>query len=76
MTKRNSDNNPWRAIGLAGAVGVDLAVCILLGYWGGRWLSEQMGGARIFVAIGALVGLFVGLASVAFLIRSYLKDTK
>ncbi|MFC3772127.1 AtpZ/AtpI family protein [Paenibacillus sp. GCM10012303] len=76
MQKRKSDNNPWRAVGLAGAVGVDLAVCILLGYLGGKWLSDRVGGQKIYIALGALVGLFVGFASVIVLIRYYLKDTK
>ncbi|WP_158289669.1 AtpZ/AtpI family protein [Paenibacillus flagellatus] len=76
MQNRKSENNPWRAAGMAGAAGVDLAVCILLGYLGGKWLSDRMGGEKIVVAIGALIGLFAGIASVIVLIRYFLKDSK
>ncbi len=74
MPKRSFENNPWKAAGFAGAVGVDLALCILLGVFGGRWLSERTGGNNLFVALGALVGLFVGIASVILFFRYYLKD--
>ena len=74
MQKRKPGNNPWRAVGMAGAASADLAICILLGYWGGSWLSGLMDGQKIYVALGALAGLFVGIASVIILIRYYLKD--
>lgn len=74
MQKRKSENNPWRAMGIAGAFAADLAICILLGYLGGRWLSNRMDGEKIYVALGALLGLIVGIASVIVLIRYYLKD--
>ncbi|MEF3305110.1 AtpZ/AtpI family protein [Paenibacillus sp. GYB003] len=76
MQKRNSENNPWRAAGLAGAAAVDLAVCIMLGYFGGKWVSARMDNQSIYIAIGALAGLFVGIFSVVMLIRYYVKDSK
>lgn len=75
MHKRKSNDNPWRAAGLLGAAGVDIALCILLGYWGGSWLSDRTGEQK-YRAIGTLVGLFVGIVSVVFLIRLYVKDSK
>ncbi|TNJ64705.1 AtpZ/AtpI family protein [Paenibacillus hemerocallicola] len=76
MQKRKSENNPWRAAGMAGAVGADLAVCIVLGYFGGKWVSVRMDNQPIYIAIGALVGLFVGIFTVVMLIRFYVKDSK
>ncbi|GAA3412906.1 hypothetical protein GCM10020370_66970 [Paenibacillus hodogayensis] len=61
---------------MAGAVGVDLALCIVLGYYAGKWVSVQMDNQPIYIAIGALVGLFVGILSVILLIRYYVKDSK
>jgi uncharacterized protein YqgC (DUF456 family) len=75
MQNRNSNDNPWRAAGLVGAVSADLVVCIVLGYLGGSWLSDRMGEQK-YVAIGTLVGLFVGIISVMLLIRFYVKDSK
>lgn len=76
MQKRKSDDNPWRAAGLVSAVSADMIVCILLGYVGGSWLSGKMGGQKIYVAVGTVVGLFVGIVSVILLIKYYLKDSK
>jgi uncharacterized protein YqgC (DUF456 family) len=75
MQKHKSNDNPWRAAGLVSAVTADLIVCIMLGYWGGSWLSNRMGDQK-FVAIGTLAGLFVGIVSVVLLIRFYAKDSK
>ena len=76
MQKRDSENNPWRAVGMAGAVGADLAICIVLGYFGGKWFSARMDNESIYIAVGALIGLFVGIFNVIMLIRFYLKDSK
>lgn len=75
MQKRKSSDNPWRAAGLVGAAGADIAICIMLGYWGGSWLSERTGEEK-YRAIGTLVGLFVGIVSVVLLIGFYVKDSK
>ena len=51
---------PLRLIG----IGWYIAVCVLLGTLGGRWLGQQLGGSS--EAILTIVGLGVGLL-VAFL---------
>jgi uncharacterized protein YneF (UPF0154 family) len=63
-----------RYAGLAGAIGMDLVVCILLGYFGGAWISDRTG-QRAWMAAGVLLGLFIGLAFIVLLIKRFLEDT-
>ena len=40
MKQPNPKDNPWRAVALTSAIGVDLAICIGAGYWLGEWLIK------------------------------------
>jgi hypothetical protein len=72
---RNSENssfgdNPWRAMGLIGTVGADLAVCLGLGYWLGL-KADQASGTEYYSIIGLVAGLAVGIVTIIFLIRTF-----
>lgn len=69
---RNS--GAWRAAGLVSAVGVNIAVCTLLGFYGGGWLGEWLGGGPIWSAIGVLIGIFVGFVGAFMMIRKVLEE--
>jgi ATP synthase protein I len=69
------DINPWKAAGLVGALGADLVVCILAGYFAGVYLSKWTGGGQGWVAGGVIVGLAVGIISIVFLIKRVLEDS-
>ncbi|GIP40934.1 hypothetical protein J31TS4_42140 [Paenibacillus sp. J31TS4] len=75
MKKSGFDNSPWRAAGLVGAVGIDIVVCMLLGYFAGSWMSGYMGGNKLWIAGGLLAGLFIGILNVIFLIKFFLEET-
>ena len=66
--------NPWKAAGLVSAIGADLVVCILGGYFAGAYLSEKSG-HPIWVAAGVIIGLAIGIASVVFMIKRVLEDS-
>ncbi|WP_168121399.1 AtpZ/AtpI family protein [Paenibacillus sp. HB172176] len=67
---RTFGDDPWRAMGLVGAVGVDLAVCLWLGYWLGT-KADHAGGTDYYSIIGLIAGLIVGVVTVIFLIRTF-----
>ncbi|MFD0871865.1 Putative F0F1-ATPase subunit (ATPase_gene1) [Chlamydia abortus] len=75
MKKPNPNDNPWRAAGMVSAIGADLIVCILLGYFGGSFVSDRFGLSPAWKAGGLIIGLFVGIVSVVFLIKRFLEDT-
>ncbi|OPA75722.1 hypothetical protein BVG16_20550 [Paenibacillus selenitireducens] len=75
MTVSKNGGKPWRAMGLVTALGLDLAVCILLGFYGGEWIGEILGSVQLGTAIGVLVGLAAGVTNVIVLIKKVLEDS-
>lgn len=67
-------DNPWRAVMFVGAIGVDLAVCVLLGFWGGKALDETYSTAPIFLLVGIIVGLAVGIYAIVLMIKPFLGE--
>ncbi|RTE08986.1 AtpZ/AtpI family protein [Paenibacillus whitsoniae] len=71
MKRNNSNNdNPWRAVALTSAIGIDLVVCLAAGYFFGDWLSRMLGG-QFWLLGGFLLGLVTGIISIYFMIKRY-----
>jgi ATP synthase protein I len=70
MKQPNRNDNPWRAAALTTAIGIDLVVCLLAGYWFGEWLSQTLGG-QLWLLGGFLLGLTAGIISIYFMIKQY-----
>lgn len=70
MKDPNSNENPWRAVALVSAIGIDLVVCMLGGYWFGAWLNGRLG-SPVWIVIGIMLGFIVGVASIIYILRSY-----
>ncbi len=70
MKQPKSNDNPWRAFALTSAIGVDLVVCLLAGYWFGDWLSHLLGG-QLWVLGGFLLGLTAAVCSIYLMIKRY-----
>lgn len=72
--KPKVSENPWRAAGWVSAIGVDLAVCILLGYFGGAYLARLTGGKEVWVIVGVLTGVVAGIAGAVVMIKRLLEE--
>ena len=66
--------NPWRAVGLATAIGVDLVVCMGAGYGIGYLMKGWFGGNPIWLVVGIMVGFIAGVAGLIWLMRFYLEE--
>lgn len=64
------DENPWRAAGLVTAIGVELAVCVGLGWWIGSTVDRNNGTSSWYM-VGLVLGLIAGIGSAVGLIRKY-----
>jgi F0F1-type ATP synthase assembly protein I len=57
-------NNPWvtfaKYANLAVSFGITMAVAVLGGFYGGRWLDRRLGTEPFFMILGMLAG--IGLA--------------
>ncbi|XEC95312.1 AtpZ/AtpI family protein [Paenibacillus tarimensis] len=71
MKQKGNGDNPWRAAGLVGVMGLDIALCIYLGYF----LGSRFGGTPGWVVLGILSGLAVGILSSVIIIKKALGGT-
>lgn len=71
MKKKGSGDNPWRAAGLVGVMGLDFAICIFLGYYVGTLFGDSPG----WMIGGVLVGVTAGILSCVLLVRLIMEDT-
>lgn len=74
MSKTNPSSNIWKAFFLVSAIGVDFAVCVLVGYWFGAWMSRVAGGQPLWIVMGLLLGLILGFISVILLVKPFMED--
>jgi len=64
------DENPWATAGLVMGLGVELAVCVGLGWWLGTVYDER-NGTKFAYLVGVIVGLVAGIGSAIALVRKY-----
>jgi F0F1-type ATP synthase assembly protein I len=57
-------NNSWKGIGKYSTVGLDLALSILVGLFGGRWLDRKLGTGSWLTMVGLGFGIAAGARSV------------
>lgn len=74
MPKKRPGDSPWKAVAIAGAVGVDLAVWMAAGYWAGSWAVDR-GGHPVWIVVGIMAGFMVGVATVVLLLLRLSRDS-
>lgn len=60
---------------LVSIVSFDLAVPVLLGVFGGRWLDGKWETAPLFLIIGVFIGLIAGVYAVVTSMRKWMEDS-
>lgn len=68
------NNNPLKMIALVSVIGMDLAISVIAGFFGGRYLDGLFGTAPLFLLVGFLVGLAAGIYSIFLLIKPFLGE--
>jgi ATP synthase protein I len=66
--------NMWRIAGSTGAVGIEVAVAIALGYFGGQWLDRKFGTAPWFAIVGFVAGIGAAIKALVRVTREYRKQ--
>lgn len=74
MTDRSPKDHPLRGLALVGVIGIDLASTTLGGFWLGRSLDRWLDSEPAFLITGVLVGLAVGIFSVALLVKAFIGE--
>ena len=63
----------WSVAGSTGAVGIEIAVAIGIGYFGGQYLDRKLGVAPWFMWVGFAAGVGAGIKALVRVVRSYQK---
>ena len=64
----------WATAANTGAVGLEIAVAIVIGYVGGRYLDRKLGTAPWFMWIGFAAGIGAGVKALVRVTRKYLRE--
>lgn len=64
----------WRTAGTTGAVGIEIAVAIVIGYFGGRYLDRKFGTTPWIGYLGLLAGVGAAIKALVRVARSYRRD--
>ncbi|MFC4100435.1 hypothetical protein [Paenibacillus xanthanilyticus] len=71
MKPKSSGDNPWRALALVGALGFEVAICTLLGFWITKWIFGTTG----WMITGIFIGLAAGILAAVWLVRKALEGS-
>lgn len=75
MNRQNRKDNPLLAAALVGALGIQVAVFICLGYWIGSSLDSRLGSEKNWTIGGILIGLVIGLVSAILIVKRVMEDS-
>jgi ATP synthase protein I len=64
----------WAIAGSTGAVGIEIAVAIGIGYLGGRYLDRKLGVAPWLMWVGFAAGVGASIKALVRVVRSYKKS--
>ena len=64
----------WRIAGTTGAVGIEIAVAIFIGYLGGRFLDRKLGTEPWISYAGLLAGIGAAIKALMRVTRAYRRD--
>jgi len=65
--------NMWRIAGNTGAVGIEVAVAITIGYFGGHWLDGKLHTAPWLTYLGFVAGIGAAIKALVRVARAYKK---
>lgn len=65
----------WRQAGNTGAVGLEIAIALVIGYFGGQYLDGKFGTSPWLTWLGFAVGIGAGIKALVRVSRQYAKDT-
>lgn len=66
----------WRVAGFTGSAGIEVALAIAIGYFGGRWLDRKFGTAPIVTVIGFAAGVGAAIKALVRVTRDYQNKLK
>lgn len=72
--KREGRGGVLQALALTTTIGMELAITVVLGYYGGRYLDQLFGTGPWLLLVGVLGGLAVGTVSIYKTLQGFLGE--
>jgi len=69
--KKQGQMGVFQALALTTTIGIELAIAVVLGYYGGKYLDGRFATGPWFLLAGVLVGLAAGVAGVFKTLQGY-----
>lgn len=69
-----SDQTVWHKLAVFGGISVELAACVFVGLFGGRWIDRTFHTEPIFLIVGILAGISAGVMLLIATIKRFLGD--
>jgi ATP synthase protein I len=66
----------WKGYGSYGSVGLELALSVLVGLFGGRWLDSKLGTAPWLTWIGLGLGIIAGYRAIWLALKQANREAK
>ena len=65
----------WRTAGTTGAVGIEIAAAICIGYFGGNYLDHRFGTQPWLMYLGLFAGVGAAIKALVRVTREYRRDS-
>jgi F0F1-type ATP synthase assembly protein I len=65
----------WRIAGSTGAVGIEIAAAIVIGYLGGNYLDHKLGTKPWLMYLGLLAGVGAAIKALVRVVRDYQRES-
>jgi ATP synthase protein I len=65
----------WRIAGSTGAVGIEIAAAVVIGYFGGNYLDHRFGTHPWLMYLGLFAGVGASIKALVRVTREYRRDT-
>lgn len=74
MASGRRPRSPWQEAIAAGSVGLEMAIAISIGYFGGRWADGALDTRPWLQWIGLICGIAAAALAIVRVSRRYLRD--
>lgn len=72
--KPKKKSAPLTAIAVTTTIGTELAITVLLGFYGGKLLDQQLGTEPWLLIVGVLAGVAVGILGIIQTMQRFFKE--
>ncbi|MEW5952321.1 MAG: AtpZ/AtpI family protein [Bacillota bacterium] len=72
--KKRRPNEIVRAMAISTALGTEMAICVVAGFYGGRYIDGLLGTGPWIMIVGILLGVAAGTFGIMKILERYMKN--